>query len=64
MLNLSPKEKLVLQHFDTGLGGKEIAAQLRISPHTVRSYMRSIVLKTGASSMRQAAFKRRRPDQV
>lgn len=51
---LTPREKEVLQKMASGLGNKEVAARLRISEHTVKFHVASILGKLGASSRTEA----------
>jgi DNA-binding CsgD family transcriptional regulator len=48
--NLTDRELEVMKGLSTGLTSKEIAAQLDISPNTVKSYVRLIMLKLGANT--------------
>jgi DNA-binding NarL/FixJ family response regulator len=59
MLELSPREKEILQLYETGLEQKEIATRLGLSPHTVHTHARRIIAKTLATSLRNAAWLRR-----
>ena len=52
---LTAREKEVLDLIATGATDKEIAAQLALSLHTVKSHVRSILSKTHAINRRQAA---------
>jgi DNA-binding NarL/FixJ family response regulator len=52
---LTVREKEVLDLIATGATDKEIAAQLALSLHTVKSHVRSILNKTHAINRRQAA---------
>lgn len=54
MEHLTSREREVLRLMSTGLGNKEIAAQLRISEHTVKFHASSILGKLGASSRTEA----------
>jgi DNA-binding CsgD family transcriptional regulator len=40
----------VLVHLLQGIRNKEIANRMNISPHTVRAFLRLIMIKTGVSS--------------
>jgi len=51
---LTPRESEVLQMLASGLGNKEIAAKLRISDHTVKFHVASILGKLGAGSRTEA----------
>lgn len=59
LLNLSDREKEVLQLWEQGLSYKEIGTGLKISEHTVKTYCQRIILKTYCNSMRVAAYLRR-----
>ena len=52
---LTAREKEVLDLIATGATDKEIAAQLALSLHTVKSHVRSILSKTHAINRRHAA---------
>ena len=52
---LTTREKEVLDLIATGATDKEIAAQLALSLHTVKSHVRNILSKTHAINRRQAA---------
>jgi DNA-binding NarL/FixJ family response regulator len=51
---LTPREKEVLQMLASGLGNKQIAAHLKISDHTAKFHVASILGKLGASSRTEA----------
>lgn len=51
---LTPRESEVLQMLAAGLGNKEIAARLKISDHTVKFHVASILGKLGVSSRTEA----------
>jgi DNA-binding CsgD family transcriptional regulator len=51
---LSAREVEVLLLLDEHLGTEDIAKRLYISEHTVRSHVKSLLRKLGASSRRQA----------
>lgn len=53
--DLTPRERETLNLVATGATDKEIAAQLSLSPHTVKSHVRSILSKLHAINRRQAA---------
>ncbi len=53
--DLTSRECDVLQHIATGCSDKEIADQLSISIHTVKSHVRSILSKLHAANRREAA---------
>ncbi len=48
--NLTQREQEALGHLLQGLGSKEIANRMNISPNTVKAYLRLIMIKTGVSS--------------
>jgi len=51
---LTPREIEVLRLLAAGLGNKEIASRLRISDHTVKFHVASVMGKLGASSRTEA----------
>jgi NarL family two-component system response regulator YdfI len=51
---LTPRESEVLQMLASGLANKEIAARLKISEHTVKFHVASILGKLGAGSRTEA----------
>jgi DNA-binding NarL/FixJ family response regulator len=51
---LTPREREVLQMLAAGLANKEIAARLKISDHTVKFHVASILGKLGASTRTEA----------
>jgi DNA-binding NarL/FixJ family response regulator len=51
---LTPREREVLQMLASGLGNKQIAANLKISEHTAKFHVASILGKLGASSRTEA----------
>jgi NarL family two-component system response regulator YdfI len=51
---LTPRETEVLQMLASGLANKEIAGQLKISEHTVKFHVASILGKLGAGSRTEA----------
>ena len=51
---LTPREKEVLRLLASGLGNKEIAARLKISEHTAKFHVASILGKLGAASRAEA----------
>jgi DNA-binding CsgD family transcriptional regulator len=61
MIALSEREREVLELFDQGKSYKEIATVLGISVHTVKAYGERIIIKTVATSLRNAAWRRRQP---
>jgi DNA-binding NarL/FixJ family response regulator len=56
LLNLSAKEMEVLRYVCQGMDRKEIAAVMFNSENTVKSYIRSILNKTGYDSIRKLAI--------
>jgi len=53
--DLTPRERETLNLIAAGATDKEIAAQLTLSLHTVKSHVRSILAKLHAANRRQAA---------
>lgn len=53
--DLTPREQEVLGLIATGATDKEIAAQLSLSTHTVKTHVRSLLAKLHAANRRQAA---------
>jgi len=53
--DLTPRERETLSLIAAGATDKEIAAQLTLSLHTVKSHVRSILTKLHAANRRQAA---------
>ena len=53
--DLTPREHEVLGLIATGATDKEIAARLSLSPHTIKSHVRSILNKLHVINRRQAA---------
>jgi NarL family two-component system response regulator YdfI len=51
---LTPREREVLRLLASGLGNKEIAAELKISEHTAKFHVASILGKLGAASRAEA----------
>ena len=51
---LTPREREVLQMLASGLGNKQIATHLKISEHTAKFHVASILGKLGASSRTEA----------
>lgn len=52
--SLTPREREVLQHLASGLANKQIADQLKISEHTVKFHVASILGKLGAGTRTEA----------
>jgi len=61
--DLTPRERETLNLIAAGATDKEIAAQLTLSLHTVKSHVRSILAKLHAANRRQAARLAAREDQ-
>lgn len=59
MTPLTAREKEILCLFDQGKSYKEIAELLQISPHTVRTHARLVIIKCAAVSLRHAAYLQR-----
>jgi len=51
---LTRREVEVLQHVAAGLGNKEVATRLKISEHTVKFHVASLLGKLGAASRTEA----------
>ncbi|AKV01391.1 Transcriptional regulator, LuxR family protein [Labilithrix luteola] len=49
-ISLAPRVEATLEHLLTGATDKEIAVRLRLSPHTVRQYVKTIFQAYGVSS--------------
>ncbi len=54
-LDLSPKEEVVIRLISKGASNKEIAETLVIAESTVKSHLRSILVKLNAKNRTQAA---------
>jgi Bacterial regulatory proteins, luxR family len=52
-ISLPPRVEATLEHLLTGATDKEIAVRLRLSPHTVRQYVKTIFRAYGVSSRAQ-----------
>jgi len=50
LFNLTEREREALEYLLQGLSNKAIANRMNISPNTVKAYMRTIMIKTGATS--------------
>lgn len=48
--HLSPREREALEHLVQGMSSKEIANRMNLSPNTVKTFLRLIMLKMGVSS--------------
>jgi DNA-binding CsgD family transcriptional regulator len=48
--HLTPREKQALRGLSTGLTSNEVAEQMDISPNTLKSFLRLIMIKMGATS--------------
>ena len=48
--NFTEREREVLEYLLQGLNSKAIANRMNISPHTVKAFLRLIMIKTGVSS--------------
>ena len=53
--DLTPRETEVLRHIARGLSNKEVAAELAISPHTVKAHLRRALDKLHLRSRTEAA---------
>lgn len=51
---LSSRERIILQHIVAGETRRQISAQLRVSPNTVKTQIRSIYRKLGAANRHEA----------
>lgn len=56
---LTAREKAILEHLSAGLSDQQIAADLFLSPNTIRWYNRQIYSKLGVSSRTQAIVQAR-----
>ena len=59
VLSLSPRQVTILELMALGLSNKEIAAQLNISPATVREYVSDLLLIFSCDNRTQAVLKAR-----
>lgn len=48
--DLTQRERETVEHLMLGLTSKEIASRMRISPNTVKNFIRMVMLKMGAST--------------
>jgi len=48
--NLTPREQETVEYLVQGLTSKEIAARMRISPNTVKAFLRLIMVKMGTTT--------------
>lgn len=55
-VSLTQREREILTLASKGLSNAEIAAQLRLSPHTIKSHVHNLLRKIGASNRAEAAF--------
>ena len=51
---LSARERIVLKHIIAGHSARQISAQLRVSPNTIKTQVRSVYRKLGASNRHEA----------
>jgi DNA-binding CsgD family transcriptional regulator len=58
-LGISPRELEVLHELAAGRSNKEIAAQLNVSPHTVKTHVSRLYEKLGAKRRTDAILKAR-----
>lgn len=58
-LGLSARELTVLEHLAAGRSNKEIAAQLEISPNTVKTHVARVFEKLGAARRTEAILRAR-----
>lgn len=58
-LGISPRELTVLHELAAGRSNKEIAAQLHLSPHTVKTHVARLFEKLGARRRTEAILKAR-----
>ena len=47
---LTDREREVVEHLADGLTSKEIAQRMRISPNTVKAFLRSVMIKMGVTT--------------
>lgn len=50
LFNLTEREREALEYLLQGLSNKAVATRMNISPNTVKAYVRTIMIKTGATS--------------
>ncbi len=48
--HLSPRESETVQHLLHGLTTKEVAQKMNVSPHTVKQYVRLVMIKVGVTT--------------
>jgi len=52
---VSPRQREIMLLLATGLSDKEIAAQLQVSPHTVRTHLQRLYAQHGLRNRAEAA---------
>lgn len=55
--DLTAREREIVAHIRAGLGNKQIAVRLHITPHTVKAHIRNVMRKTGLHSRVQLAMR-------
>lgn len=55
--NLTQREREVLHYLLQGMRNREIANRMNLSPHTVRAFLRLIMIRTGVSSRSELVSK-------
>lgn len=62
--DLTPRELEVLRLLAEGIGTREMASQLAVSPNTIRNHVRAVLGKLGAGSRLEAVTMARRMDLI
>lgn len=57
-MNLTPRQKSVLDLVSAGMSNKEIGSQLRISPRTVKQYLNQISMRHGMTGVNRVKLAR------